>query len=26
MIMLITGWYLFETYAIFSAIMALVTY
>lgn len=26
MIMLLTGWYLFETYAIFSAIMALASY
>jgi hypothetical protein len=26
MIMLLTGWYLFETYAIFSAIIALASY
>jgi hypothetical protein len=26
MLMLLTGWYLFETYAIFSAIMALTKY
>jgi hypothetical protein len=26
MLMLLTGWYLFETYAIFSAIMALSKY
>ena len=26
MIMLLTGWYLFETYAVFSAIMALASY